>query len=143
MKYTVSIDINLPRERMIELFDNTENMFKWQDCLVSFDHVSGDPGQVGAESRMVQTMGKKQITMIETITERNFPESFACTYEADGVWNLVENYFHDRCETTHWVMDTEFRCTGMMKVMCWLMPFMFKKESLKFMRQFKEFAEAQ
>jgi hypothetical protein len=28
---------------------------------------------------MVQTMGKKQIVMIETITERNFPDSFACT----------------------------------------------------------------
>jgi hypothetical protein len=41
--------------------------------------VSGEPGQVGAESRMVQTMGKKQIVMIETITERNFPDSFACT----------------------------------------------------------------
>gem|GEM_PF-1926016 len=26
MKYTVSMDINLPRERMLELFDSTENM---------------------------------------------------------------------------------------------------------------------
>jgi len=30
-----------------------------------------------------------------------------------------------------------------MKIMFWLMPFMFKKESTKFMRQFKEFAQAQ
>ncbi|MCS5559524.1 MAG: hypothetical protein NZ738_08995 [Oceanospirillaceae bacterium] len=52
MKYIVSMDINLPRARMLELFVSTENMFKWQDCLVSFDHVSGDPRQVGAESRM-------------------------------------------------------------------------------------------
>ena len=74
--------------------------------------MSGEPGQVGAESRMVQTMGKKQIVMIETITERNFPDLFACTYEADGVWNLVENYFHDHGDITQWVMDTEFRCTG-------------------------------
>jgi hypothetical protein len=30
MKYTVELELDLPRDRVIELFDNRENMFK---CL--------------------------------------------------------------------------------------------------------------
>ena len=53
MKYTVEIEIDLPRERVIELFDSTENCFKWQKGLLSFDHLSGEPGQPGAKSKLV------------------------------------------------------------------------------------------
>ena len=30
MKYTTEIIIDLPRSKVIELFDSTENMYKWQ-----------------------------------------------------------------------------------------------------------------
>ena len=42
--FTVEIDIDLPREKVLEQFDSTENLFKWQNGLQSFDHVSGEPG---------------------------------------------------------------------------------------------------
>ncbi|MFQ5507583.1 MAG: SRPBCC family protein [Planctomycetota bacterium] len=51
--YTVEVDIDLPRERVIELFDNADNLYKWQPGLQSFEHLSGEPGQPGASSRMV------------------------------------------------------------------------------------------
>ncbi len=49
MKYTCELIVNLPRQRMIELFDNPDNMHKWQPGLVSFEHLSGESGQPGAK----------------------------------------------------------------------------------------------
>jgi len=37
MKYSVEID--LPRDRVIELFDDADNMVKWQSGLQSFEHM--------------------------------------------------------------------------------------------------------
>ncbi len=142
MKYNVEITINLPRTKVIELFDNTENLYKWQPGLMSFDHLSGTPGEVGAKSKLLYKMGRREIEMIETITVKNFPDEFSGTYEAKGVWNEVKNYFHELDEnTTKWVSENEFRCSGFMKIFTLLMPGSFKKETQKYLEQFKEFAE--
>lgn len=144
MKYSISIEINKPRTRVIELFDNADNLKEWQPGLVSFEHVSGEPGQVGAKSRLQYKMGKREIEMIETITENNLPERFCGTYEADGVWNSVDNVFVEVDEnTTRWDFSTEFKMSGiMMKIMAFLMPGMFKKQSCEFMENFKKFVES-
>ena len=142
MKYNVEITLNLPRQRVIELFDSTENLYKWQPGLMSFDHLSGDPGEEGAKSKLKYKMGNREIEMIETITVKNLPDEFSGTYEAKGVWNEVKNYFHEMDEnTTKWVSKNEFRCSGFMKVFAFFMPGSFKKETLKYLQQFKEFAE--
>ena len=49
MKYTTQVEINLPRKRVIELFDNSENLKKWQEGLISFDHIEGEAGKEGAK----------------------------------------------------------------------------------------------
>jgi len=143
MKYTLDIDIQVPRSRVIELFDSTENLKEWQPGLISFDHVSGEPGEVGAKSKIVYRMGKRQCEMIETITVKNLPDEFTGTYDSDGVWNEVKNRFVAVDDnTTKWVSDIEFKSDKLMiKLMMFLMPGMFKKESLKFMQNFKAFAE--
>ncbi len=143
MKYIVEVEINKPREQMLELFDNSENLKEWMPSLVSFDHVSGEPGQVGAKSKFVVSMGKRSCEMIETITVRNMPVEFTATYVTDGMWNEVKNIFDEVDEkTTKWTAYNEFRSDKfMMKLMMFLMPFAFKKESLKFMQSFKAFAE--
>jgi hypothetical protein len=142
MKYTTTLEINLPRERVIELFDSIENMHKWQPELISFEHISGTPGEEGAKSRLKYKMGKRETEMIETITKRNFPEEFSGTYEAKGVWNLQRNFLKVAGENkTEWTTISEFKCSGFMKIICWIMPAAFKKQTLKFMQQFKDFAE--
>ena len=85
MKYTTEITINLPRTRVIELFDSTENMYKWQEGLKSFEHLSGEPGQEGAKSSMVYEARKGELPMTETIISRNLPDEFHALYEAKGV----------------------------------------------------------
>ena len=82
--------------------------------------------------------------MLETITHREDPTHLTATYEADGVWNQAINRFEERDGSgTDWVMETEFRCRGVMWFMTRLMPGMFKKQTQKTMEAFKAFAESQ
>ena len=45
MKYQVEITLDIPRERVIELFDSFDNLKKWQPGLEKVEHTSGEPGQ--------------------------------------------------------------------------------------------------
>jgi len=141
MKYSNEIEINLQREKVIELFDNPDNMAKWQEGFISFEPINGQPGSEGAKTKLKYKMGKREVEMIETITKRNFPEEFHGTYEAKNVYNVVNNYFVDQGETTKWISDNEFRFSGFMKLIAFFMPGAFKKQSLKSMKDFKIFAE--
>ena len=128
MEYSNEIMINLPRERGLELFDSTENLYKWQDGLESFEHISGEPGQVGAKSKMVYNMNGGEVEMIETITSRNLPDEFSGTYEAKGVYNVVENLFYeDGPDKTRWVANHLFKFSGTMKIMAVAMRGVFSK----------------
>ena len=143
MKYKHEIEISLPRQKVIDLFDNQDNIKKWQPGLVSFKHLSGEPGEVGAKSLLHYDMGKRKVDMIETITKKNFPDEFSGTYEAKGVFNKIDNHFIELGpNTTKWVAVNEFIMNNlMMKLMAFLMPGAFKKQSYKYMQYFKDFAE--
>lgn len=144
MKYTITITIDLPRHKVIELFDNPNNLSKWQPELQSFENISGEPGKPGAKSKLKYQMGKREVEMIETITVRNLPEEFSGTYEANGVFNIQKNYFEEVGNNqTKWISECEFKLSGFMKVMGWFMPGVFKKQSQKYLDQFKAFAEAE
>lgn len=142
MKYSVDIEINAPIDRVIELFDNPDNMDKWMEGLVSFEHLSGTAGQPGAKSRLKFKMGNRKIEMIETITSRNLPDEFSGTYEAKGVYNFVSCRFislpNDR---TKYITEQEFQFKGFMKVIAFIMPSAFKKQSMKYLVDFKNFVE--
>ena len=142
MKYTTEVEINLPRKRVIELFDNPDNMPKWQPGLISFEHISGEAGQPGAKSRLKYKMGKREIEMIETVAIRDLPDEFSGYYETKGVWNEVKNYFSEiDSGKTKWKLEAEFKCSGFMRLIALVMPGMFKKQTLKSMMDFKKFAE--
>lgn len=143
MKYTTEIEIDKPIDEVVALFDNADNLGKWMEGLQSFEHLSGEPGQVGAKSKLVFKMGKREIEMIETITVRNLPDEFSGTYEAKGVFNIVKNKFVPLSENrTKYISEQEFQFKGFMKIIGFLMPSAFKKQSVKYLKDFKEFAES-
>ena len=144
MKYTTEIEINQPVNKVVELFDNPDNMKEWMEGLQSFETISGTPGEEGAKAKLKYKMGKREIEMIETITKRNLPDEFTGTYEAKGVFNIVKNRFIPIGDNkTKYVTEQEFQFSGFMKMMGMFMPGAFKKQSLKYMNAFKEFAEKQ
>jgi len=144
MKYTVEIEINQPVDKVIELFDNPDNLPKWMEGLQSFETISGEQGQPGAKSKLKFIIGKRKFEMIETITVRNLPDEFSGTYEAKGFFNTVTNRFiaagNDK---TKYVTEQEFQFEGFMRIITFLMPGSFKKQSMKYLTAFKNFAEAQ
>lgn len=144
MKYTNEVLIEKPLDKVLELFDSEENLFKWQPELLSFEHLTGNKGEVGAKSRLKYKMGSREVEMIETITAKNLPDEFNGTYEAKGVWNEVKNSFIPMDEkTTKWVSESHFEFSGFMKIIAFLMPGSFKKQSQKYLDMFKAFAESQ
>ena len=142
MKYSNEVMIDLPLNKVIELFDSEENLFKWQPELLSFEHLSGEKGEVGAKSKMRYKMGKREGDMIETITAKNLPKEFTATYEAKGVWNEMRNSFDEIDENkTRWRSHSHFEFSGFMKLMGIFMSGAFKKQSQRSLDLFKSFAE--
>lgn len=70
MKYTVSIEIAQPRERVVQLLADPAQLPKWLRGLVLHEPLSGVHGQVGTESRVVMEMGQRKFECTETITRR-------------------------------------------------------------------------
>ena len=142
MKYTVSTIINKPVNEVVELFDNEENMFKWMEGLQSVELLSGEKGKKGAKSKMKFITGKRELEMVETILESNLPERMVTAYAAKGVNNIIFTKMEAQGDKTNYIAEQEFKFKGMMKLMGWLMPGAFKKQSLKYLEDFKKFAES-
>lgn len=144
MKYTCEVEINLPRKRVVELFQDPNHIKDWQEGFISMEHVTGEPGQAGAISNMHYKMGKREIDMQETITKNALPDEFVAHYHAKGVHNIVENFFVDLGGgKTRFVTHNIFNFKGFMKIIAFFMPGAFKKTSQKYLDAFKKFAESQ
>lgn len=143
MRYSSEILIELPRKQVIDLFDDADNLFEWMKGLQSVELISGEAGQVGAQSKMSFEMGKRHIAMVETILERKFPDYFKTAYETKGVYNEVENFFIEEGEITRYRTVHYFRFDSWaMRLMAKLMPKAFKKQSMQYLKDFKAFAES-
>ncbi len=143
MNYTTDIVVNLPIEEVIVKMDNVENLKHWQRGLVAAEHVSGIPGQLGAKMKLTYDFGNRKMELIETITKRNLPHEMHATYKTKSMHNSQENYFKRTSEGfTKWTSKSEFLpLTFFMRLMTIFMPSTFKKQSLKYMQDFKNFAE--
>lgn len=143
MKYTTEIVIHKPLNDVVKKMDSIENMKHWQEGLVSTEHISGTPGEFGAKMKLNYNFGNRKMELIETITKRNFPDEFHATYNTKGMHNIQQNYFESTVEGyTKWTSKNEFQPTTFaMNAMLFLMPRAFKKQTLKFMTNFKNFVE--
>ncbi|MCP4132753.1 MAG: SRPBCC family protein [bacterium] len=144
MKFTCVVEIDLPVETVIELYDSPENLKKWQDGFVSIEHLSGSPGEPGAKSKLIYTIGKRTIELIETIIKKDLPREFSALYEAETMVNTMKNQFTSP-DPNRTIFDMEIEYTkfnGVIpKMMSFFMPGIFKKQTQKWLNQFKTFAE--
>ena len=142
MRYTTEIIISLPRNRILELFDNTENLSQWQPGLLKFTHLEVKPGEEGARSELVYEGRKGDLVMIETIKTKQLPEQFHMSYKARGVYNEVENWFTEKEPgQTLWKTENYFRFGGIMMLMVPFMKKAFIHNTMLNMDRFKLFAE--
>lgn len=144
MRFRLETLIDKPRAEVWKIFDDPENMSKWQPSLTNFETLSGMPGQVGAISKLTYKESEREFTLIEKITRRDQPNSFEGIYENNFADNLVQNKFIEAGETqTRWVVETEFKFkTLLMKVMGNVLKKNYVKRTQRDMQRFKEMAEA-
>ena len=90
MNFTTQITINRPRQRVIELIRNPDNIAKWQPGLQSVELLAGEQDQVGARSRIVFEMRGLRLELIET------QGNWYLVKDANG----VKGYVHQSAVTT-------------------------------------------
>lgn len=153
MKYTVSIEIALPREKVAQLLADPAHIPKWLRGVVLHEPLSGVHGQVGTVSKVVMQMWEQQIEITETITRREpvnlhgIPSESIVHFDrelvANGMWSAArERLTEAGSEVTLWVSENEYRFSGLLRRL--MVPFMrgaFRKQSLQHMQDFKAFAE--
>ena len=144
MKFKLELPINKPRTEVWKAFDNIENMKKWQPSLVSFEPLSGTPGQPGAVSKLTYSESGREFALIEKITRRDEPNRFDGIYENNFADNIVRNTFVEQDkDQTRWIVETEFSFkTLFMKIMGTLMKKNFVTRTKRDMERFKELAES-
>lgn len=146
MKYSTSIDINAPRERVVELFNNPDNLSKWQDGFKGVEQISGAPGTTGAKKKMFYEMNGREMELLETITANKLPDSFAALYQHTAMENTMTSRFIEINEGqgTRFEVDVEYtKFNGLMpKLMATFFPGVFRKQSQKWFEQFKQHAES-
>lgn len=143
MKYTSQIIVNIPIEEFIGKFDNHDNMKHWQRGLDSFEHISGDPGEIGTKMKLNYSFGKRKISLFETVTKNSFPHEYHMHYDAKGMHTIQHNYFKQTIEGhTKWICKCELIPTTFnMRLMILLAPKSIKKQSMAYLNDFKNFAE--
>ncbi|MEV6243206.1 SRPBCC family protein [Lentzea sp. NPDC051838] len=153
MKYTVSIEIALPREQVVQLLADPAQMPMWLRGLVLHEPLDGVHGQLGTKSRVVMQTGQQKFEATETITRREpadlheIPAASVVHFEREivgkGMWSAAREQFTEAGpDTTLWVSENEYRFDGvLMRLVGLLMPGAFRKQSLQHMQDFKAFAE--
>jgi len=142
MKQTSSVEIELDCKRVSTLFGTPENESDWQASFISREHLEGTPGQPGARALLKHMLGSNEVSITETIVERDLPDRCRVQYEMR--WMSIDAVSHFEGLSngrTRWTMHTRFACKGFMKFIAMIMPGVFRKTNLRVMAAFKVYAE--
>ena len=142
MEYTTELLIELPREKVVRFFDNTENTIHWQPGIKSLRLIEGSDRKVGARYRIVYEGRKSDLKVEETVLKRNLPDEYTTLHRSRGVKNTIQNMFIENTpRQTLWRMVNHFRFGGMMRLMAPFMKSAFASNSLLRMERFKRWIE--
>lgn len=122
MKHKTEISIDADLATVWKMFDDPDNMMKWQPTLRSFTHQSGTPGQPDAISELVYDENGREVIMTETITARREPDFLGGTYESKWANVAIVNHFAKTGDDqTRWTMNAKYGFKGIMKIMALFM----------------------
>ncbi|MCH2135019.1 MAG: SRPBCC family protein [Phycisphaerales bacterium] len=141
--YTLSVDIDAPRDLVVELFNDPDNLPKWQPGFVSWTLIEGKQGEPGAKAAVVFEHRGRRIDMTETVTENSLPDAMNGRYDWGRNFNTVDNRFIELdADNTRWELTCAYTLNSIgMKFMGMLMGKKFQSQHLVFMEAFKAFCE--
>lgn len=110
MKYALELILARPRAEVWQIFDDPNNMDKWQPSLVNIERLSGPAGQPGAVARLTFKNGDREFSLIEKVSFRAEPERLEGVYENEFANNFVKNTFLEQGrDKTLWKVQVEFK----------------------------------
>lgn len=144
MKFRLETIINKPRAEVWKLFDNSENIHKWQPTLTKHELTSGASGQPGAVAKLTYEEGGREFSLVEKIIHRAEPDELDSIFESIYADNIVQNKFIEQGkDQTLWIVETEYTFkTLLMKVMGNVLKKNYVKRTQREMERFKETAES-
>ena len=108
------------------------------------EHISGEVGAVGSKMMLRYKIRKREMNLEETVLENNLPDTFVGEYATDTMTNTMANTFFEVNDSeTRWEAEIHYTALNgwLIKVMAFLFPGMFKKQTQKWLNQFKSFVE--
>ncbi len=143
MKYTQEIKVNVPIDEFVKKLDNIDNLKHWQRGLISAEHISGSLRMFGDKMRLIYRFGNHTRELTETITKRNLPNEFHVNYTSKTSQNHQQNFYKKSTDGgTIWTSYNEFVPLNFkMRLILFFMPNAFKRQSITYMQDFKNFAE--
>ncbi len=144
MNYTCEVAIDRPIDKVVKAFDDPDAIYEWMEGLESTELLEGEAGKRGAKTKMNFKNRNRSFSMVETIWENDLPKIYSATYTMKGVTNNMTVNFKkiDESRTLyHTEQEFLFEPFGM-KLMGWLFPGAFKKQTVKFLNMFKKYVES-
>ena len=144
MHFTCAVEIDARREKAVEVFCNREKQKLWQSGLISIEQLEGEPFESGSKARMSFRDGKREFELYETVQENRLPDTFVGEYETPGIcWNSMTSRFRELPSgSTQFEAEVVYRLDALpVRLMGWLMPWVFRKQVQKYLDAFRELVE--
>jgi len=139
IKSVVELEINVPQDKLAELYADPDNNKKWMDDLDLYEPISGEPGMVGSKYRFGQN-GNRKMVFVATVTARNLPDEVKLTLDAPNVQVSVTVKFYALTpEMTKFISEEVFLLEGIINEM---VEKGIKDTHRRHMVAFKHFAES-
>jgi uncharacterized membrane protein len=146
MKFKCTVSINASIEQVVLLFDNVDNLHHWQEGFISHKYLAHKSPNNHSKARLVYKMGGKPMELIETIHTKNLPEELFASYEHIHMDNTMLSSFvsiDDKLTRFNVIIEYTVFHSFLPKMMAKFFPGMFRKQTQKWLDNFKIFVESE
>ena len=144
VKISFEIIIDAKRADVWKIFDDAENLKRWQPALQTYTHISGDPAQSGAITELRYNENGREVLLTETILDRRPPDFLSGTYDSKWAHAVIVNHFNAiDDDTTQWTSYCNFRFKGFMKLLSIFVASSIRKRTNADMQRFKLLVETE
>lgn len=144
MKYTCTTEVSLSREDCIKLWLDESQFDKWQDGFQYKKWTKGKPNQKNATSDILILQGNRKIELEELISDNKLPDYIEGIYTHIHMTNTQKvNFEILSAQKTLIRSEVEYTVfkSFIAKMMAKFFPSVFKKQSQKWLDQFKLLAD--
>jgi len=143
MKYKLELTLNKPRTDVWRVFDDPNNMDKWQPTLTKIERLEGMAGQPGSVATLTFKSGEREYSLIEKVTYREEPTRLDGFFVNEFAINTIKNTFLEKSiNETLWKTEVEFKFKTILMIL--MAPFVKKRfvaNTQRDMKRFKEWVE--